>query len=262
MNLDLLEFTFRFNQDASHKATWFYAILTFVIFLVLFGWVWGKMWNREWTPGGQVGAFAGVAIFSVLAAYSVFNICGIAKMEEWFQQQRMTLARPAADSPTLNKRVLTLTWDKLISKGGQQDISPPAEGGNEIRLNTPEDAFILASIAAEEARSSLLTKPPFSWGLPLVTKSPEDIANGTVDAIKWDSSRFPTVITPSNEWSSTAVTLQANHALDTAYTELKPRVQDLKDDYIRIFFISLLILMIFIPLAALADIKINPSPRR
>lgn len=262
MNLDLLEFTFRFNWDASHKATWIYAFLTFVIFVALLGWVWGKMWNREWTAGGHVGAIACVALFGGLAAYSVLNLRGIAEMEEWFQQQRLTLARSTADSPTLNRSVLLLTWDKIFSKGGQQDISPPAEGGNEIRLNTPEDAFILASTAAGEARSTLRTKPPFSWGLPLVTKSPEEIATGAVDAVRWDGSRFPTVITPSNEWSRTAVTLQANHALDTAYTLLKPGIKDLKAASFWLLVTSWLISMILIPLKALADIKVNPSPRR
>ena len=209
-----------------------------------------------------MGAFAWVALFGGLAAYSVLNLRGIAEMEQWFQQQRQTLARATADSPTLNRRVLLLTWDKIISKGGQQDISPPAEGGNEIRLNTPEDAFTIASTAAEEAGSTLRTKPPFSWGLTLATKSPEDIAASAVDAVRWDGSRFPTVITPSNEWSSTAVTLQTNHALDTAFTLLKPGIQDLKAASVWLLAISCLISMILIPVKALADIKINPSPRR
>ena len=206
-----------------------------------------------------MGSLILILIFGVLASYSIFNLRGISRMESWFQQQRLTLARSIADSGRYNRAVLTSTWDQIVSKGGQEGLTPPNEGGNEIRLSTPEDAFALASTAAEETRATLRNRLPFSLGIPISTRNPTDIATETVDAIRFDSNRFPTVANSINEWSSTAATLQSNHALDTAYTALKPGAQDLKTACLCLLVASLLIAAFTIPINALADIKINPK---
>lgn len=257
--LELFEFTLKFNLAAPDKATWIYVILTLIFFLFVLGWLWGKAWNREWSLSGHLGSFGLVTVFGLLAAYSVFNLRGISRMEDWFQQQRLTLARSIADSGRFNRSVLTSTWDQLVSQGGQEGLSPPLEGGNEIRLNTPEDAFALALTAAEEARSALRPKPPFSLGVPISTRNPVDIATEAVDAIRFDASRFPTIAATNNEWSSTAATLQTNHALDTANATLKPGMQDLKIASIWLLVGSLVVPAIVILMNALADIKINPK---
>jgi hypothetical protein len=77
--------------------------------------------------------------------------------------------------------------------------------------------------------------------------------------IHFDSKRFPTIAAANNEWSSTAATLQTNHALDTAYATLKPGTQDLKTACLWLLVASLLIPAFAIPMKALADIKINPK---
>jgi hypothetical protein len=155
--------------------------------------------------------------------------------------------------------VLTSTWDQIVSNSKQEGLTPPHEGGNEIRLNTPEDAFALASTAAEETRSTLRNKLPFSLGIPISTRNPTDIATEAVDAIRFDSKRFPTIAAVNNEWSSTAATLQTNHALDTAYATLNPGTQDLKTACLWLLIASLVIPAFAIPMKALADIKINPK---
>ncbi len=260
--LELFEFTLKFNLAAPDTATWIYVLLTLIVFVFVLGWGWGKMWNREWSLGSHAGSLILILVFGVLAAYSIFNLRGISRMEYWFQQQRLTLARSIADSGRFNRSVLTATWDKVKSKGGQEGLSPPAEGGNEIRLKTPEDAFALASTAAEETRSTLRNKLPFSLGVPISTRNPTDIATETVDTIRFDASRFPTIAAANNEWCSTAATLQANHALDTAYATLKPGIQDLKTTCFWLLIASIVIPIITIPARALADIKINPTPKR
>ena len=257
--LELFEFTLKFNLAAPDTATWIYVLLTLIFFVSVLGWGWGKMWNREWSLGGHIGSLILILVFGVLAAYSIFNLRGISRMEDWFQQQRLTLARSIADSGRFNRSVLTSTWDQIISKSKQEGLTPPNEGGNEIRLNTPEDAFTLASTAAEETRSTLRNKLPFSLGIPISTRNPTDIATEAVDAIRFDSKRFPTIAAANNEWSSTAATLQTNHALDTAYATLKPGTQDLKTACVWLLIASLLIPAFAIPVNALTDIKINPK---
>jgi len=259
--LELFEFTLKFNLAAPDTATWIYVILTLIFFVFVLGWGWGKMWNREWTLGGHVSSLILILVFGVLAAYSIFNLRGISRMEDWFQQQRLTLARSIADSGRFNRSVLTSTWDQIISKSKQEGLTPPNEGGNEIRLNTPEDAFALASTAAEETRSTLRNKLPFSLGIPISTRNPTDIATEAVDAIRFDSKRFPTIAGSNNEWSSTAATIQANHALDTAHATIKPGMLDLKTACFWLLIASLLIPAFAIPMNALADIQINPKSK-
>ena len=260
--LQLFEFTFKFSLSAPDTATWIYVILILIVFILAIGLGWGKMWNREWSLGGHVGSLILILIFAMLAAYSVFNLRGISRMETWFQQQRTTLAHSIADSAKFNRTVLIAAWDKLNPRGKQEGLTPPAEGGNDIRLATPEDAHALATIAAEETRSALRNKMPFSLGLPIATRNPADIATEAVDAIRFDASRFPTVVAASNEWSSTAATLQANHALDTAYNTLSPGLLDLKVACLWLLFVSVAIPVIAVPWNALKDIKVNPTTKR
>lgn len=261
--LELFEYNLKFNLAAPATATWIYMLLIAVLVVFGFGLVWGKMWNREWTLGGHVGSLMIVLLCSLGAAYGVFNLQGVSRMDDWFQEQRLTLARSIADSSRFSRSVLLTTWDILISRNpdSQEGLTPPIEGGNEIRLGSPEDAFTLASTAAEETRATLRNKPPFSLGVPISIRNPTDIATETVETVRFDVNRYPTIIASTNEWSSTAATLQVNHALVTAYATLKPGTQRLKTASLILLLSSLLIPALAIPMSALADIKVNPKPK-
>lgn len=258
--LDLFEFVFRFALGASSAATWTWVIITFIVFIFLIGSLWGRAWNKEWSLSRHGGFFATVLIFAVFAAYSVFNLRTIAGMEEWFKQQSATLPRSISDSSRLKRSVIVETWSRLEPKKGQQDLTPPDQSGDQVRLNTPEDAIVLASVAAEAARSSLHSKPPFIFGIPLDTKSPNDIASETVDALKLSPTAFPKTVGGDNEWTATAATLQVNHALDTAIALLKPKLADLKTACLWLLGLSVLIPFVFGAIRALEDIKVNPKP--
>lgn len=260
--LELFEYTFKFNFADPNTPTWIYMLAMAVFVVFGFGLVWGKMWNREWTLGGHVWSLIIVLLCALGAAYGVFNLQGASRMENWFQEQRLTLARSIADSSRFNRSVLLSTWDQIVSQGGQEGLSPPIEGGNEIRLGSPEDAFALATTAAEETRAALRNRLPFSLGVHISTRNPTDIATETVDTVRFDASRYPTIVASTNEWTSTAATLQANHALETAYATLKPGTQSLKTASLILLLSSLLIPALAIPMNALADIKINPTPKR
>jgi hypothetical protein len=227
-SLDLSEFVFRFALGVSSSATWIWVAITFIVFIFVIGSLWGRAWNKEWSLTRHGGFFSTVLVFAFLAAYAVFNLRTISGMEEWFKQQRATLPHAVADSGRLKRAVIVETWSRLEPKQGQQDLTAPSQSGDKVRLNTPEDAVVLASVAAEEARSSLRIKPPFVFGAPLDTKNPNDIATETIDALKLDASSYPRTVSSENEWTATATTIQVNHALDTAQSLLKPRLADLK----------------------------------
>jgi len=255
----LFEFIFRFNISPSDTATWIYVLITLLGITIGLGFLWGKMWNHEWGFGDHMGSLLMVGFFALLCSYSVFNLRGVSRVESWMIEQRTTLARSIASSGNFNRAVLRSTWTQLSATGGQQGLTPPDQAGNEIRLNNPEEAFALAAVAAEETRSALRSKMPFVIGAPLSTKSASEIATETVDAIQFDASRYPTIVPADNEWSQTAATLQANHALDTAYDQLKPRLDDLKTASTWLLVISFLLPAILIPMGAVKDIKVDPK---
>ena len=261
--IELFEFFFKFNLAAPVTTTWIYMIVAVILMIVVAGLIWGKMWNREWSLGGHTPSLLLVIVSGLGVAYAIFNLQGVGQMEDWFQQQRTTLARSVADSGRFHRAVLLPTWDQLLTKDAesQQGLTPPIEGGNEIRLKSPEDAFALATTAAEETRAALRTKAPFSLGIPISSRNPVDIATETLDTIRFDANRFPTIVAFPNEWVSTAATIQANHALETAYATLMPGSKSLKTASILLLLVSILITLVWIPMNALADIKINPKSK-
>jgi hypothetical protein len=257
---ELTEFVFRFSLGAFSMTTWIWVAITFIAFIFLIGSSWGKAWNKEWSLTRYGGFFGTVLIFAILAAYAVFNLRTIADMEDWFKQQRASLPHTVADSGRLKRSVIVETWRRLEPKKGQQDLAPPDQSGDQVRLSTTEDAIVLASVAGEEARSSLRIKPPFIFGAPLDTKSPDEIASDTIDALKLDPSAFPKTVSSENEWTATAATIQVNHALDTAQNLLKPKLADLETACLWLLGISIIIPFIFGAIRAVEDIKVNPKP--
>jgi hypothetical protein len=257
--LDLFEFVFRFALGASSAATWIWVAITFIVFIFLIGSLWGRAWNKEWALSRHGGYLATVLVFAALSAYAVFNLRTIKGMDEWFKQQRTSLGNLVADSSRLKRSVIVETWNRLEPKGGQQDLTPPDQSGDQVRLNLPEDAVLLASVAAQEARSSLTTKPPFIFGIPLNTKNPDEVASETVDALKLDPTSFPRTVSSDNEWTSTAATLQVNHALDTAHLLLSPKLSDLRTACLWLLGLSIVIPFIFGAIRAIEDIKVNPK---
>jgi hypothetical protein len=257
--IDMSQFVFRFALGAFNLATWIWVAISFIAFIFVIGSLWGRAWNKDWSLSQHGGFFGILLFFAGLAAYAIFNLQTIDGVEDWFSQQRVTLPHAIADSGRLKRSVLVETWSQLEPEHGQRDLVPPDQSGDQIRLNTPEDAGVLASVAAEEARMSLRIKPPFVFGAPLDTKAPKDIATETIDALKIDASSYPRTVSSENEWTTTAATLQVNYALDTAQSLIKPKLADLKNACLWMLALSIIIPFIFGANRAIEDIKVNPK---
>lgn len=258
--LDASEFVFRFSSGAFNAATWIWVVIIFILFLGFFGSLWGKLWNREWSLMRHRGHFLVILALALGAAYSVFNLRSISAMDSWFTQQRTTLPGAVANSGRLKRSIIVETWNRLEPKQGQQELAPPDQSGDQVRLNTPEDAIVLATVAAEEARTALRSRPPFIFGTPLETKSPDTIATETIDALKVGAGAYPRTVGSENEWTATAATLQVNHALDTARTLLTPKLQELKTASLWLLGLWTLFAIVYGAVRAVEDIKINPKP--
>jgi hypothetical protein len=258
--LDLLDYSFRFALGETGASTWIWMIITVLGIILLVGSVWGRLWNNDWSLLRQKGFLATILCFAALAAYAVLNLRSVDRMESWFVEQRKTLPASIANSARLKRAVIVETWNRLEPKQGQADLVPPDQSGDQVRLNTPEEAAVLASVAAEEAAAVLRTKPPFTFGAPLDTKSPKDIASETIDVLKVDASAYPKTVPSDNEWSATAATIQASHSLDSAQSFLRPHLSDLKNASLWLFGIALALPIILTATRALDDIKVNPKP--
>jgi hypothetical protein len=86
--------TFKFSLAAPETATWVYVLLTLILFVFVIGLGLGKLLNRDWNFGSHLCSLVLVLVFAGLAAYAVFNLRGISRMEAWFQRKRGTIRSP------------------------------------------------------------------------------------------------------------------------------------------------------------------------
>lgn len=255
--LDTIEFVLRFALGLPSVAAWLWALATGLTIFFLCGLFGGRLWNNSWSLNLGMGTL--VAFFALLGAFSVFNLRSISTTENWLTEQRTNVAQSVAKANRFQRSVLVETWARLEPAQGQQGLTPPDQSGDQVRLATLEDALVLSSVSAEEARSALRLKPPFIFGVAFETRSPDDIATETIDSIKIDASGFPRTVSSDNEWTITAATLQANHAFDACSSKMIPRLKDLKNVCYVLLVLSLLVPLIACSIKAIDDIEVNPK---
>lgn len=254
---DSLEFAFRLFLYRVDAAAVVWAGVAFLFSLFIVGLLWGRLWNRSWGLFSRIGNFLLSLFCAFLLATTTIGFYGAHRALEKVETFRQLVARELVGKGTTNRQILEDSWSKLEPLGGQQDLTAPSLGGNELRLNSRDDVIILAETASEEAKSQLRFKPPFVFGVPLFTRSSEDIANSVADAVT--APVFPVVVGPDNEWSKSATTLQVNYAMDQALTTMKRPVESLRNSLIWFGVIVLLVQTLLTTVIALADIKANPS---
>jgi hypothetical protein len=182
---------------------------------------------------------------------------GADRTTAWIEAERENLARQLAASGTLNREAFRNAWEKLQPLGGQDDLTAPAEGGNELRLRSEEDAKVVAYTAADIVKRPLLIQGPFSFGAPCIVRDPGAVASDVVAAIP--APAYPVKISPNNEWSRAAVTAQVGTALESASKALFIPTQELKFALVWFGALLLFIQIVLIPITAVGDIKENPK---
>ncbi|RYD22430.1 MAG: hypothetical protein EOP88_08110 [Verrucomicrobiaceae bacterium] len=255
--LDTIEFVMRFALGLPTVAAWLWAIATGLAIFFLLGLFGGRIWNNSWHLSFGLGAL--VLFFAVLGAFCVFNLRTITSTEIWLKEQRTIVAQSIAKANRFQRSVMIDTWVKLEPAGAQTGLATPDQSGDQVRLTSPEDALVLSTIAAEQARSALRLKPPFLFGAALETRSAADIGVETVDAVKIGAGGFPRTVGSDNEWTVTAATIQTNHAFDACTSRLFPRLNDLRSACNVLLAMSILFPLVICSVKALDDIKVNPK---
>lgn len=258
MNLiDAFEFSYRLTFSRFDFAAWVWATFFFLLSFFVLGLFWGMMWNRKW---GFLG-HAPSAVISFVFAGVLFGVAlgwfGAHRASAWIEEQRSILTSQLAGSGMVNGKALEDAWGKLQPLGGQKDIVPPDEGGNELRLNSEQDAKILAHSAAAAIKTPLLRAGPFAFGAPCYVRDPSAVAEDVVSAVTPPA--YPVIVSPANEWSKAAIASQVTTALESASRSLSAPLQSLKTALLGLGILLLFIQLLFIPICALNDIQENPK---
>ena len=257
--LDSLEFTLRLTFYSADSSIWIWVIVSFLLVFVVLGYLWGRAWNQRWAYSNHIGQSVLSLVLALLTAYAVMNWRASQQVERWLGNQWDPIIRSIADAGTFNRNVLRKTWEKLQPLGGQQDLTPPVEGGNELRLNSPEEALVLATTAAAETKDPLRSKVPFVWGCVLTLKDPSLIAAEVAEVVP--APTYPVVVSPANVWTKSAAAIQAGYALDVCRKSIHAPMVFLRTAAGWLFAILLVLQFLLISIAALNDIKTHPKTR-
>lgn len=206
---------------------------------------------------GHIGSTIVSIICSCALAAAVLAWFGSHRALTWIANQREALTRQVANSGTLNRETLRKAWGSLQPLGGQSEILPPTEGGNELRLHNNEEARILAKAAAETVKQPLRMQAPFAFGLPASFTDPDDIAEEVLKNITPPT--YPIVVSPDNEWSRAAITAQVSSAIDAATRMLRKPLDDLNVSLVWAMVLAGMIQLGLTALSACRDIKVNPK---
>lgn len=255
--IDAAEFSYRLTFSRFDLAAWVWATFIFVFSFFILGLFWGMMWNRKWGFFGHFPSAVISFVFALMLGGVALGWFGAHRASAWIEEQHAILASQLAGSGKINQDALKEAWGKLQPLGGQKDIVPPDEGGNELRLNGELDAKVLAHCAAAAIKTPLLRAGPFAFGAPCYVRDPAAVAEDVVAAVTPPA--YPVIVSPANEWSKAAITSQVSTALESANRSLSTPLQSLKTALLWLGILLLFIQVIFIPISALNDIKENPK---
>ena len=255
--IDILEFVFRLFIYKIDAAAIVWGASALIISLFFVGLFWGKLWNKSWSLFGHLGNFFLSLICSLLLALTVIGYYQAHRALETLEGLRYNLSRELVDLGSSNRNILEDAWNKLAPLGGQGSLLPVPEGGEELRLNSRDDALILAETASDDVLRQLRTKPPFVLGLPLIARQGQDVAASTVDAVS--PPVYPVTVGADNEWTSAAKSMQVSHAIDQAMNTIKRPAESLKTALMWFGSILLVLQILLTTLISFSDIKANPS---
>ena len=255
--LELVGLSYRYELSNFDLASWVWALTAF--------WSPSFSWGSAGVCCG-IGAGASYAagwgrlflLFGLLVAGAVLARCGadytLASLRRPTSSRLATVLNGNAQ---LNREAFRAAWEKLEPRGGQKDLTDPAAGGNEIRLNNVDEAKIVAEAAAQAVKRPLQGQGAFAVGLPVTLRDPAAVAEEVVTAMP--APAYPVLITPNNEWSRAAVGRQVGSAIEFATKVLAPSVAELKSALTTLLWVVAAVQVLLIALLALADIREQPQ---
>lgn len=254
---DALAFSLKLIYSNLDFATLGIAIFIFLATIIVLGLFWGKCWNKQWNLLGNLPAGTLSILLASLLVIISLGWLGGHSGSTWLDRQRDLLTRQLSSSGLLNREGFRRAWDILQPLGGQENLTPPGEGGNELRLNSEEDARVLASSSGDSVKGSLLGQGPFLFGAPCFVGDSSIVAEDVVKTVVNPS--YPVIVSPENQWSKAAVAYQVGVAFDSASRALRDPLKDLKTKMILAAIVIILLHLAATALFACGDIKAHPK---
>jgi len=251
------EFALKLIFTNQEPAAFVWAFAAFLASFIILGLFWGLCWNHKWGVFGHWPSALMNGLFALGFALIVLAMFGAKNSPVWMERQREAVARQLTTSGTLNREIFRNAAKTLQPLGGQNELTPPAEGGMELRLNNAEEATVLAKEAASSVKGPLQSQLPFSFGMDCLVRDSATVADEVVAGIIVPA--YPVIVSPDNEWSQTSVKQQINTAMDAAGKAVVVPMENLATSLTWTFALILLLQILLTALSAYRDIKENPS---
>lgn len=252
--LDTFLFAYRAEFGSLTLTPFIWGGLALLISFFLFGLLWGKSWNRRWSLGSWSMALNLLA--ALLLAGVVFGLSSAAGTATWIDGLRNSLVSQVSASGALNREIFRDAWKELQPLGGQNELTSPEEGGNELRLNNSEEARVLSNTAAADVKRHLLAEGPFALGAPMYVHDPAAVAEEVRNSVP--APTYPVIIGPANAWSKAAVEAQVYTALDSANKTLGTPLATLRSALLWAVIVVSLLQILLTAVTACGDIKAYP----
>ena len=255
--IDAFLFACRSEFGSQAPVPFIYGGLALLVSFFLLGLLWGKLWNRRWNL--SPGLIMINVCWAVLLGLAVFALSSANRTANWIEGLRINLVPQVSSSGPLNREILRDAWNILQPLGGQNELTSPTEGGNELRLNNSDEAQSLAKTAATDVKRRLLSEGPFAYGATVYARDPSVVAEEVRNSVPVPA--YPVIVGPSNAWSKAAVEAQTNAALESAGKTLTEPLESLRTALTVAVIVLALLQFLLTALAACADIKANPHVR-
>ena len=249
---DSLEFVYQLIAARFDLVVWVSAVAVFAFALIVLFWLWGRIWNAEWSFFSSGSAFVLGFILALTAGASMLAWQGSTRSVLWLEQQQVVLERQLADSGSRNRKILVDTRQRL---GG-------GSGGNEnvLQINDVAELTVLAEVAAASVSCPLTRSGPLSTAILCRPRDPATVAREVVQNSPPPS--YPISMSPDNPWVREAIASQVRAVLSHATPLLFSGMREIEKTSKILLTLSLVILMIFIPMFALGDIRVSPPTGR
>jgi hypothetical protein len=251
-----IEFSLRLIFSQFDFFAWLWAAAVFLFSFFVVGLFWGMCWNRKWAYFGHSPSLVCSAISASCLAIVILEYHGAIQLGAWIETQQNLVTGELSDSGSVNRQIFRSAWDKLYTLGGQSGLTPPPEGGNELRLSRDDDARLLLKEAASVMKQPLVAKAPFCFGVPCHVRDSDVVADDIIKTISPPA--YPVIVSPDNAWSKAAIKDQVRTAFDSASKQIHQPMEDLKTVLMALGVVVFLIQLVWIPIAACRDIKENP----
>ncbi len=182
-----------------------YGGIALLVSFFLIGLIWGKLWNQRWHL--SPGLIALNLLWAFLLMTVAFALSSVSRTTAWIENLRISLVPQVSASGTLNREILRDAWNLLQPLGGQNELTSPTAGGNELRLNNSTETEGLARVAATDVKRHLLTQEPFALGATVYVQDPAAVAEEVKNNVP--APAYPVIVGPSNAWSKAASAFRA-----------------------------------------------------